>query len=86
MTAMVASTFAAAAATDGIGLRTMVLLIASMIAATIGGCLGYTVSSGTHNQKLAAGVITGAVAFVGTYEFLNLLVLPSTTELSGTAP
>ena len=63
-----------AAGTDGISIRTMTLFIASTIAAVIGGYLGYTISNGTHNQKLAAGVITGFVTFVGAYQFLNALV------------
>ena len=82
MTAMAISMFAfTSTATNDISIRTMTLIIASTIAAVISGYLGYTISNGTRNQKLAAGVITGAVAFVGTYQFIGGLVSSSAAAL-----
>ncbi|GAA3220419.1 hypothetical protein [Actinocorallia longicatena] len=66
--------FATVAASDGISVRVLLLLLASLIGGAVGGLLGYVVSNGTRNQRLAACTIGGCVAFAGTYKFLDALV------------
>lgn len=70
-TAMIAAT----ATAEGIDLRTMTLLIGSSVVGVGTVVLAYIGCSGTQNQRLSTSVISGFVAFVSAYTFLDLLVV-----------
>jgi hypothetical protein len=84
---MATITYAAvAAASDGINVRTAILLIAASVAAIVGGYLGYVAGKGTQKQRFAAGAILACVAFAGAYKFLDGVVTDGTVAPAAPMP
>jgi hypothetical protein len=64
----------AATAGDSVSLRIFTLLFGSAVVGMVAGCLVYIATDGAAKKKIAAGVLTGFVAFAGAYKFLDTLV------------